>query len=106
MAGITIALLRQSCDNGHILWSAHALARLQERGIFRKDIKNAIQTGEIIEQYPEDFPQPSCLVLGVTLESRPIHVVCSFDGEYLTVITAYYPTPDKFEADNKTRKGQ
>lgn len=106
MSGITIALLQQSCNNGNILWSTHALSRLQERGIFRKDIRYAILNGEIIEQYPKDFPHPSCLVLGTTLENQPLHVVCSCDGEYITIITAYYPTSDKFESDNKTRKGQ
>lgn len=95
---MTIDVLRESCHNGAILWSTHALARLQERGIFRKDVRHAILTGEIIEQYPDDFPNESCLILGATINNQSLHVVCGYDGESITVITAYY--------HNKTRKGR
>ena len=35
---------------------------MQERDISRADVKNGIATGEIIEDYPDDFPNPSCLI--------------------------------------------
>jgi hypothetical protein len=38
--------------------------RLRERGIKRADVINCIQSGEIIEQYLDDMPFPSCLILG------------------------------------------
>ena len=34
-----------------------------------------------------------------------MHVVCGTDGEYLWIITAYYPSKDKWENDFKTKKG-
>lgn len=104
MSEITIELLRNACDNRRILWSIHVLTRLQERGIYQDDVVNAIHTGEIIEQYPDDKPEPSCLVLGLSVNGKPLHVVCSFYDSYITMITAYFPTSDKFHEDNRTRK--
>ena len=65
---------------------------------------NAIDNGEIIEQYPDDFPFPSCLILGISVKNEYIHVVVSMNEEKIYLITAYIPTSDKWEADFKTRK--
>ena len=96
MEEITIELLRDLCDNRRIIYSVHSLECLQERDIFRKDVVNAISTGEIIEQYPDDTPYPSCLVFGTSARNKPLHVVCAYDGSCITVITAYYPSLNKF----------
>ena len=37
--------------------------------------------GEIIEDYPDDFPHPSCLVFGYAVNNKIIHVVVSMDKE-------------------------
>ncbi len=60
--------------------------------------------GEIIEDYPNDYPNPSCLMFGYTLNDRVIHVVIGYDVENIYIITAYYPNTDKFELDMKTRR--
>lgn len=104
MEPIKIEFLQNACVNGHVLWSVHVLVRIQERGIYRKDAVNAILTGEIIEQYPEDKPYPSCLILGESTRGEPLHVVAALSESNATMITAYYPTPDKFFEDNRTRK--
>ena len=64
-----------------------------------------IQTGETIENYPDDFPYPSRLVLGWH-GLRPIHVVVAdniHDKENI-VITVYEPDPSEWESDLKRRK--
>lgn len=70
-----------------------------ERDIKRADVKNCILNGEIIEEYPNDFPNPSCLVLGMTLKNIYLHAVVGVDDENMYIITVYYPTPDKFESN-------
>ena len=61
--------------------------------------------GEIIENYPDDFPHPSCLIYGYTINDRSvIHVVVSCNGENVGIIPAYFPDSDEFENDLKTRK--
>lgn len=84
----------------------HARIRLFEREITVNDIINGISSGEIIKQYEDDKPLPSCLILGKSTDNKPIHIVVSNDQDFIYLITAYYPTIDKWEADFKTRKGK
>ena len=69
------------------------------------DVESCLQTGEIIENYPDDLPHPSCLIFGRTKENKILHIVVGSDSTTLFFITAYFPNTDKFEKDLKTRKG-
>ena len=69
-----------------------------------EDIVSAITNGEIIEQYPSDYPSPSCLVLGYASDGRPLHVVCGSNGVKLWFITAYFPDPIEWTDDFKKRR--
>ena len=89
--------------SSNIKWSKHCLERMQERDISIADVKSCLQTGEIIEEYPDDFPHPSCLILGHTKENKILHIVVGSDSNSLFFITAYFPSTDKFEKDFKTR---
>jgi len=80
------------------------MKRLYERNITIEGIKDAIITGEIFEQYEDDKPFPSCLLLGKNENGAAIHLVVSINDEFLYVITAYYPDDDEWENDLKTRK--
>ncbi len=101
-----IETIQTLCNQSRIKWSTHCLERMQERDISRADVKNCISKGEIIEDYPDDFPHPSCLIFGYTVKNKVIHVVVGTDGEYVCIITAYFPNTEKFETDLKTRKGR
>ena len=96
------------CTQSKIKWYKHALERMQERDISRADVKNCIMHGEIIEDYLDDFPHPSCLIFGYTVIKKVIHTVVSLDvgNDSIGIITVYFPSTDKFEADLKTRKGR
>ncbi len=74
-----------------------------ERGIQFTDILNVIEQGEIIEDYEEDYPFPSCLILGESKDKK-IHIVVSINEGMIYLITAYIPDPLKWENDLKTRK--
>jgi hypothetical protein len=69
-----------------------------------EDIKNCIDCGEIIEEYPNDYPHPSCLIYGKSTSGKVIHIVVGCDDDILYMVTAYYPNTEKFESDLKTRK--
>ena len=92
---ISISRLIQYYLDDKVLISDHAAMRCKQRGIKIKDIRNAVNNGEIIEQYPEDFPFPSCLILGKTYSNQWIHLVMSDEGSMSRVITAYYPDKEK-----------
>lgn len=99
-----IKRVKEYIDKKEIKWSAHCLERLQERDISRADVKKCVETGEIIEDYPEDFPNPSCLIFGHTVDKKVLHVVIGMDENSLYIITAYFPNTVKFEDDLKTRR--
>ena len=99
-----ICRLRKYFNEDKVLITNHASERFRQRNIRMKDIREGVLTGEIIEQYPEDYPFPSCLILGYTCDKRPIHIVMSDEGSGSRIITAYIPDFEKWEADLKTRK--
>lgn len=103
---MNIEQLQDLCIQAKIKWSQHGLERIQERDISRADVKNCIMHGEIIEDYPDDYPHPSCLIFGCAVNNKIIHVVVGCDGDYIYIITAYVPNIEKFEDDLKTRKGK
>ena len=88
-----------------IIFSGHAVERMFERRIKPADIRAVIQSGEVIADYPDDFPFPSYLILGVT-NSRTIHVVIAIDrqNQRCYVVTAYPPDPDLWSPDFRKRR--
>lgn len=96
--------IKELLKQNKIRWSTHCLERMQDREIYIKDVKNCIMTGEVIEDYPDDYPHPSCLVFGYTLGKVILHVVVGNDSRQIYIITAYYPSTEKFKDDLKTRR--
>ena len=101
---INMESITKLCEKGSLRWTNHVLVRLLQRGITTNDVVYALQNGEIIEQYPTDYPYPSCLILGITLNDKHMHIVCGIGNIELWLITAYYPNNDKWLNDFKTRK--
>lgn len=99
-----IEVLRSATAQGRIHWHQHALERFLERGISRVEVMAAIMNGEVIEVYPTDRPNPSCLILHV--EPDPVHVVAAADSaaRICHIITAYRPDLEHFEQDLRTRR--
>lgn len=104
MERLDINVIKQMVKEGKIRWTNHVIVRLFQRNINQEDIENAILNGEIIEEYENDYPHPSCLIYGINLKNEVLHVVCGFNGVELWIITAYYPDNIKWEEDLKTRK--
>lgn len=98
-----IDLIKRLCGEDRIQWSLHALKRMRERKISADEIIDCIKSGEIIEEYPDDRPLPSCLIFGI-VDKRKLHTVVGSDENYLSVITAYEPDPEEWKPDFKTRK--
>ena len=105
MKKMEISFIREMCAVGKLRWTNHMFVRLLQRNIKTEEIVYVLTHGEIIEQYPDDYPYPSCLVLGITVNGRPIHVVCGAGETELWLITVYYPSMEEWEPDFKTRKG-
>lgn len=51
---------------------------------------------ELLEDYPDWWLGPSCLVLGKTDTGRDLHIVVSYSGLPVAIITVYEPRPPKW----------
>jgi len=96
--------IQSKCSDGNIVWSKHAVDRMLSRNIKRNDVINCIMNGEIIEEYPDYWLSPACLVYGLNTSDAVLHVVVGNDGTKIYIVTVYHPTTEKFESDLKTRK--
>jgi len=92
--------------NKKLLFLPHAVRQMSklDRMISTNEVREVIQYGEVIENYPDDPRGHSCLLLGYGNNDRPIHVVCSPKDEYLAIITAYIPNEEEWENDFKKRR--
>lgn len=104
MKKLNIRVIKQMIKEGRIRWTNHVIVRLLQRNITQEDIEKALVDGEIIEEYENDYPYPSCLVYGINLNNEVIHIVCGLNEIELWIITAYYPDNIKWKEDLKTRK--
>jgi len=90
------------------VYTKHAVDRAIERGIWSYEVDEAIRTGEIIEDYPNDKYRPSCLILGWTKKKRPLHLQVSYahPGEKIKVITLYEPDLKEWKEGFRERRGR
>lgn len=101
---VDIKTIRNYIENKNIYWTEHCLYRLDKRNISLKSVKKAINNGKIIEYYENDYPYPSCLILGKDSYNRVLHIVCGISKECVYIITAYYPDYNLWEDDLKIRR--
>lgn len=92
-------------DCADVQFSGHAIRRMFERGLSRHAILITVRKGEVIADYPDDKPYPSCLVLGVDA-GKPVHVVVARENEqrHCVVVTVYQPDPAIWTDDFKRRR--
>lgn len=63
-----------------------------------EEIYSSVVQGEVIEDYPDDTPYPSCLIFGRNFSGEPIHSVWAYnrDNQWAVLITVYRPNPDRW----------
>jgi|SRR5690606_29449864 len=87
-----------------LIYSDHAISQMFSRDISTEDIEATIKFGEIISDYPNDKPLPSCLILGY-VSNRPLHLVIAINEteNKCVVITAYEPDPSIWDQNFKSK---
>lgn len=93
--------IQKSFEPDKVLYTKHAKDEMEveEFGeIKENEVYEAVCSGKLIENYPEDEPYPSCLIYGKTQTGRPLHIVCAYSKEDETtiIVTVYHPDPDKW----------
>jgi len=88
-----------------IEFRVHAAQRMFERRISAQDVRTVLKTGVVIEDYADDAPYPSRLILGYA-NGRALHVVVATNPENNIdiIITVYEPNTDIWESDLKRRR--
>ena len=101
----TLARVREAAQK-RLLFLPHALRQMSRPGrmITTSEVRNVIEHGEVIENYPDDPRGESCLILGHGESRRSVHIVCAPRADYLAVITAYLPDENEWSDDFKVRK--
>ena len=82
----------------------HSFRRMFEREISPEDVLDTVRNGEIVQQYPDDRPYPSFLILNF-VNNRPLHVVVAkntADG-FCFVVTVYEPDISTWSIDFKNK---
>ncbi|MFZ4525085.1 MAG: DUF4258 domain-containing protein [Chlorobium sp.] len=89
-----------------IIYLPHAVQQMSrpDRMILVAEVRNVVERGELVEDYPEDVRRQSCLLLGYKLDDTPIHVVFSPKKGSLAVITVSIPNLEEWEYDYKRRR--
>jgi hypothetical protein len=82
--------IRAKIERGEYRFSDHAVKKMIKRSIDRAEVDEAVLSGEIIEEYPDDKYSPSCLIYGRTKSGRNLHVQLSIPPA-VVIITAYEP---------------
>ena len=88
-----------------LVYRVHAIQRMFGRRITEQEVRDVLDKGAVIEDYPNDTPYPSRLLLGWS-GPRPLHVVTAenaADGETI-VITVYEPEPARWDATFRRRR--
>jgi hypothetical protein len=92
-------------DCARVIFSQHAFTRMFARSISPEWVTRATKFGEVIADYPDDQPFPSCLLLYIEKE-KALHVIVAKDEQNgdCHIITAYWPDTRLWEDDFRTRR--
>ena len=99
-----IAEIRAKIANGLFEFSKHAADQSILRRVSIQELREAIDAGEVIEDYTNDKYGPSCLIFGLTTADRPLHVQCSYPSRPLLKIITLYEPDASLWIDFKVRK--
>ena len=90
-----------------IWFSGHAVKRMFDRSIRHDEVTEVVRLGEVIADYLDDEPFPSCLMSGF-VHGRPLHVVVAIEAgsESCYIITAYDPDAVLWEEDFRARRAK
>ncbi|TEU16321.1 MAG: DUF4258 domain-containing protein [Anaerolineales bacterium] len=76
--------------------SLYAAEEALAEHITRPEIEEAMLNAQLLEDYPQWWLGPSCLIHGRTAAGRDLHIVASYSGFPVTIITVYEPRPPKW----------
>ena len=98
-----LELIREASKK-QVLFTLHVHRQIDARNITIKEIFEALESPELVEDYPNDPRGHSCLILGFTKQGKPLHMVCAPRAGGLMVITVYQPSLLEWKLNYKSRR--
>jgi Domain of unknown function (DUF4258) len=92
-------------NNQPIVFRVHAVQRMFVRRITIDNVRQVLDSGEMIEDYSEEMPHPGGLLSGKQGQ-RPLHVVVAENTQAAerVVITVYEPDRAQWKPGFRNRK--
>lgn len=102
----SLKAIADAIEANRIKITDHADEEAQLDLLNMNDILDSIKNGEIIDEYENDKPYPSSLILSHIKKGMPIHTVWAYNvkTKYAVLITIYKPDLQKWFNDMKTRR--
>ena len=88
--------IREQADVGKFRLTQHAQQEMVEEKISLDEVLEAVESAEVLENYPHHRRGSCCLLHGITAKSRDLHLVCTAARPVLIIITVYQPKPPKW----------
>jgi hypothetical protein len=105
----TLAKIRGLVKARLIRVSQHAIAELLDDAITLQAVVDGIESGEVVEDYPDHARGPCVLCLQRIEADQPVHVlwgIAAHSPGIATLITAYRPDPERWMDDLTTRRSR
>ncbi len=93
-----IANIIDAIWNSRVRITDHADEEAFDDGLTFEEIYFSVMHGEVIEDYPNDQPYPSCLIMGTNFSGEPIHSVWAYNpvNQWTVLITVYRPSSERW----------
>ena len=90
-----LRLFKEAVHKQQVKISLHAVEEALTERITRAEIEAALLGAQVLEDYPDWWLGPSCLVYGQAQTGRDLHIVVSYSKLPVTIITVYEPRAPK-----------
>ena len=100
-----LADITEAIRAGRVRITDHADEEAEADRLTFDEVYFSVHNGEIIEDYIEDKPYPSCLVFGKTFGGDPLHSVWAYNDRtrWAVLVTVYRPDPERWIEWRKRR---
>ena len=102
-AKVMLKRIRVQTAAENVRVTQHAQQEMIEENVLLDEVFEAVEAGQILENYPEHRRGACCLINGLTQDGRSLHIVCTTAQLVLIIITVYEPKAPKWITPTQRR---